>query len=70
MATWRPTVRSDDRPRTQIIGMHTVPRHEHWDDTHRPARQGRGVHPPWSWKRQRPMEVGYSKVFLWLKVFV
>ncbi len=40
------------------------------DDTHRPAKQGRGVHPPWSWKPQRPMEVGYPKVFIRLKVLV
>ena len=40
------------------------------DDTHRPAKQGRGVHPPWSWKPQRPMEVGYPKVFIRLKVYI
>ena len=35
---------------------------------HRPAKQGRGVHPPWPLKPQRPMEVGYPKVFIRLKV--
>ena len=30
----------------------------------------RGVHPPWSWKPQRPMEVGYPKVFIRLKVYI
>ena len=36
---------------------------------HRPAKQGWGVYPPWSWKPQRPMEVGYPKVFIRLKVY-
>ena len=47
-----------------------MPRHEHWHDTHRPAKQERGVHPPWSWKPQSPMEVGHPKVFIRLKVSI
>ena len=63
--------RGRSRGGVSLPGPRMRARPDTWDDTHLPSlAEGWDVHPPWSWKRQRPMEFGSPKVIIRLKVYM